>query len=181
MPLPAGTEFAGTATAVQPRLRWWTVAVPAVLAILLIVFATFATFQTMHTREAAATTAPEWAPFVDAGKSTAVALTTIDHRSVDRDVQRVLDLSTGAFNADFRSRGEDFKQKVREAQSTSQGSVTGAGLAALDGNEAKVLVAVTVRTSNANAPDQEPRAWRMRIAIQKDGETLKASNVEFVP
>ena len=44
-----------------------------------------------------------------------------------------------------------------------------------------MLVAVTVRTSNAGAPDQAPRAWRMRISVEKVGDEAKVSNVEFVP
>ena len=45
----------------------------------------------------------------------------------------------------------------------------------------QVLVAVTVKTSNAGAPEQAPRAWRMRISVQKVGDEAKVSNVEFVP
>ena len=48
-------------------------------------------------------------------------------------------------------------------------------------NGAQVLVAVTVKTSNAGAPDQAPRAWRMRITVQKVGDEAKVANVEFVP
>jgi Mce-associated membrane protein len=42
------------------------------------------------------------------------------------------------------------------------------------------LVAVAVKTSTAGAPEQDPRAWRMRITVQKDGDQAKVSNVEFV-
>ena len=35
-----------------------------------------------------------------------LALTTIDHNEVDRDVQRILDASTGAFRDDFAQRAE---------------------------------------------------------------------------
>ena len=44
-----------------------------------------------------------------------------------------------------------------------------------------MLVAVTVTPSNAGAPEQQPRAWRMRISVQKVGDDAKVSNVEFVP
>jgi len=47
---------------------------------------------------------------------------------------------------------------------------------------AEVLVAVTVNTSIAGQPEQAPRAWRMRILVQQDGDgQAKVSNVEFVP
>lgn len=48
-------------------------------------------------------------------------------------------------------------------------------------HEAQVLVAVTVKTSNAGGQDQQPRAFRMRISVEKIGDEAKVSNVEFVP
>jgi Mce-associated membrane protein len=59
--------------------------------------------------------------------------------------------------------------------------VTEAGLESQSGEGAQVLVAVTVKTSNAGAAQQEPRAWRMRLSVQKVGDEAKVSNVEFVP
>jgi Mce-associated membrane protein len=44
-----------------------------------------------------------------------------------------------------------------------------------------VLVAVSVKTSNAGAPQQDPRGWRMRLSVQKVGDEAKISNVAFVP
>jgi Mce-associated membrane protein len=39
-----------------------------------------------------------------------------------------------------------------------------------------------VKTSNAGAPEQGPRAWRMRITVEKTGDNeAKVANVEFVP
>jgi len=44
-----------------------------------------------------------------------------------------------------------------------------------------VLVAVAVKTSTVDSPEQKPRAWRMRIDVQKVGGGTKVANVEFVP
>ncbi len=70
---------------------------------------------------------------------------------------------------------------VKQAQSKSTGEVTAAGVESETGDSAQVLVAVTVKTSNAGAPEQEPRAWRMRISVKKVDNDAKVSNVEFVP
>jgi Mce-associated membrane protein len=48
-------------------------------------------------------------------------------------------------------------------------------------DEAQVLVAVSVKTSNSGAPEQEPRFWRMRITVHKTDDGVKVSNVAFVP
>ena len=111
----------------------------------------------------------------------ALNLTTIDHHQVDGDVQRILDSATGTFYDDFQKRAQPFIDVVKQAQSKSVGTISEAGLESESDDEAQVLVAVTVKTSNAGAPEQEPRAWRMRLSVQKVGEEAKISNVDFVP
>jgi Mce-associated membrane protein len=119
--------------------------------------------------------------YVAAARQTALNLSTITYQTADADFQRILDSSTGAFHDDLSKRSQPFKDVVRQAQSVSSGTVSGAGLESLDGTQAHVLVAVTVKTSNAGKPEQETRNWRMRISVDKVGQSYKASNVEFVP
>ena len=118
---------------------------------------------------------------VQAARQGALNLTTIDWQRADADVQRILDSATGEFYDDFAKRSAPFIKVVKEAKSTSTGSITEAGLESEAGDSAQVLVAVAVKTSNVGAPEQQPREWRMRIAVQKVGDVMKVSNVEFVP
>jgi Mce-associated membrane protein len=119
--------------------------------------------------------------FVQVGRQGALNLTSIDWQHADADVQRILDSATGTFYDDFQKRAQPFIEVVKQAQSKSVGTIAEAGLESDSKNEAQVLVAVTVKTSNAGAPQQQPRAWRMRITVEKVGDEAKVSNVEFVP
>jgi Mce-associated membrane protein len=119
--------------------------------------------------------------FLQVGRQGALNLTTIDFEHADADVQRILDSATGTFYDDFQKRAQPFVEVVKQAQSKSVGTIAEAGLESESDNGAQVLVAVTVKTSNAGAPEQAPRAWRMRISVQKVGDEAKVSNVEFVP
>jgi Mce-associated membrane protein len=119
--------------------------------------------------------------FLQVGRQGALNLTTIDWQQADKDVQRILDSATGTFYDDFQKRSQPFVDVVKQAQSKSVGSIAEAGLESESADGAQVLVAVTVKTSNAGAPEQAPRAWRMRIGVQKVGDEAKVSNVEFVP
>jgi len=121
--------------------------------------------------------------FLSVGRQGALNLTTIDWQHADQDVQRILDSATGTFYDDFQKRAQPFMEVVKQAQSKSEGTIAEAGLEpqSITANGAQVLVAVTVKTSNAGAPDQAPRAWRMRITVQKVGDEAKVANVEFVP
>ena len=119
--------------------------------------------------------------YVQTARQAAVNLTTIDYAEADADIKRVLDSTTGAFRDDFQQRSAPFVEVVKQARSKSEGTVTEAGLEAVNGNEAQVLLAVSVKTSLAAAPPGPPRNWRMRISVEKVGDAAKISNVQFVP
>ena len=125
--------------------------------------------------------APSWQPFVDAGRQMAVDLTTISAESVDTDVQRVLDGSTGEFHDDFSKQVAAFSDVVKAAQSNSVGTANAAALESVDGGTANVLVSVGVKTTKANQSDPESKSWRMRLVVQRVGAGYKVSKVEFVP
>jgi Mce-associated membrane protein len=114
------------------------------------------------------------------GRQGALNLTTIDYQHADSDVQRILDSATGSFYDDFSKRSKPFVEVVKKAQSKSVGTVTEAGLESQAGDEAQVMVAVSVVTTNVGEPEGEPRHWRMRISVKKMGDEAKVSNVAFV-
>jgi Mce-associated membrane protein len=120
--------------------------------------------------------------YVQVARQTAINLTTIDYAEVDADIKRVLDSATGAFHDEFQNRSKPFVEVVKKVQSKSEGTIAEAGLLTYTKDQAQVLVAVAVKTSMAAAPpDQEPRRWRMRLTVDKVGDSAKVSNVEFVP
>jgi Mce-associated membrane protein len=120
--------------------------------------------------------------YVQVARQTAINLTTIDYSEVDADIKRVLDSATGAFHDEFQNRSQPFVEVVKKVQSKSEGTISEAGVLSYTKDQARVLVAVAVKTSMAGAPpDQEPRRWRMRLTVDKTGDSAKVSNVEFVP
>jgi len=118
--------------------------------------------------------------FLQVGRQCALNLTTIDWQHADADVQRVLDSATGQFYDQFSKRKQPFIEVLKKAQSKSVGTVTEAGLESRSGDEAQVLVAVSVSTTDLGAAQEEPRHWRMRISVKKVGDDAKVSNVAFV-
>jgi Mce-associated membrane protein len=119
--------------------------------------------------------------FLQTARQGALNLTTISYTEVDADIKRILDTATGPFHDDFQTRSGPFVNVVKQAQSTSVGTITEAGLESVNGDTAQVLVAVSVKTSNAGAAGQQAHAWRMRIDVAQRGDTATVSNVEFVP
>lgn len=120
--------------------------------------------------------------YVQVARQTAINLTTISCTEVDADIKRVLDSATGGFRDEFQARSQPFVEVVKKVQSKSEGTVAEAGLVSSTAGQAQVLVAVSVKTSIGGAPaDPEPRRWRMRLTVDKTGDSAKVSNVEFVP
>jgi Mce-associated membrane protein len=120
--------------------------------------------------------------YVQAARQTAINLTSINYTEVDADIKRVLDSATGAFHDEFQNRSQPFVEVVKKVQSKSEGTISESGLLSYTNDRAQVLVAVAVKTSMAaSPPDQEPRRWRMRLTVEKTGDSAKVSNVEFVP
>ena len=111
------------------------------------------------------------------GRQGAINLTTLDFEHIDADVQRILDSATGTFYDDFQRRAPAFTDVVRQVKSKSVGTVTEAAIEAGDtATEAEVLVAVTVKSVIAGQPEQQPRAWRMRILgaeVQDDDQGVQ--------
>jgi Mce-associated membrane protein len=119
--------------------------------------------------------------FLQVGRQGALNLTTIDFQHAESDVQRIIDSATGNFYEDFKRRSQPFIEVVKKAEAKSVGTITEAAVESESDSEAQVLVAVSVKTTNAGTPEQTPRAWRMRIAVTKMGDEAKVSNVAFVP
>ncbi len=132
-------------------------------------------------RPTTAAAMPDTRPYVDAAKATAQALTTVDYRTVDRDVQRILDSATNPFYDEFEKRSADFTQTVMNAKSTSTGTIDDARLESFDNGQALVFVTATVVTVNEGQPPKAPRQWRLTITVQKVSESFKAATVEFQP
>ena len=119
--------------------------------------------------------------FLQTGRQAAINLTTINAAEADADVQRVLASAAGTFHDDFAARAPAFVEVVKKAQSKTEGTVTAAALESESPDGARVMVAVSVKTSYAGAPEQQPRLWRMRIDVQKADDVAKVTNVVFVP
>jgi len=158
------------------RRNRWVLALAAAAAVVLTAVSTWLGWQLYQSREQQ----QQREIYLQAARQAALNLTTIDYREADADIRRVLDSTTGAFREDFQKRSQPFIDTVKQAQSTSVGSITAAGLESVSDHEAQALVAVLVKTSFNGAEQAQPRSWRMRLDVEHVGNEVKVSNVEFV-
>ncbi|MFV8245427.1 Mce protein [Mycolicibacterium peregrinum] len=118
--------------------------------------------------------------FMETARQGATNLTSIDWEHAEDDVQRVLDSSTGRFYDDFEKRSKSFLDVVKQIKSKSVGTVTASALQSYSEDKADVLMSVTVRSTNAGVPKQDPQVWRMVLTVQHIEGKAKVSNVEFI-
>jgi Mce-associated membrane protein len=120
------------------------------------------------------------AGFAAAASRGITALTSLDFNHAKDDVQRIIDNSTGSFKDDYEVRAGDFVKVVEASKVIARGTVTATAVQSMTDDEAVVLVAATEEITNA-AGNKQPRAYRFRVTVTRDGDQLKLSKVELVP
>jgi Mce-associated membrane protein len=119
--------------------------------------------------------------FVQAASQGAANLLTVDYQHADADAQRILDSATGKFYDSFARRKQAYIDNAKRTRSQLVGTVTDAGLETRNGDQGRVLVAVTVKSSDPAQTHQGPHFWRIRVTVTKTGDVAKVSDVVFVP
>ncbi|MBD1319552.1 hypothetical protein [Gordonia hankookensis] len=119
--------------------------------------------------------------FTAAADRGVAAITSLDFNNAQRDVQRILDQSTGSFYNDFKGRAKDFTSVIEQSKVTTKGKVTGSAVESVNGDDAVVLVSASSDVTNAAGAKQEPRTWRLRVTVSDADGTMKISKVDFVP
>ena len=120
---------------------------------------------------------------LNAARRQAVNMTTIDYRTADRDLNRIIDNATGDLRTQFERQREQFPDILARDESVSVGTVLASGLASLEGDEAAAVVAVDATVNNtAIAKEQGAggsgvvKHYRMHMQlVQRGGRWLVAS------
>jgi Mce-associated membrane protein len=115
--------------------------------------------------------------FVQTARQEAVNIGTVDYQHADADAQRILDLATGKYYASFSRRKQSYIDSAKQRRSKTVGTVTDAGLESQSGDVGRVLVAVTVSSSDPTQAQREPQYGRMRITVRKAGDVAKVTDV----
>ena len=121
------------------------------------------------------------AEFTAAGRQSVVTLMSLDFNKAKEDVQRIIDNSTGQFHDDFKNQAEDFIKVAQDSKVITEVSINSTGVESMTDDSAVVLVSATSRVTNSAGAKQEPRSWRLSVNLERIGDQIKMSKVEFVP
>ena len=122
------------------------------------------------------------AEYAAAARQGVINLMSIDYATAQDSVQRVLDGSTGKFRANFADTAEDFVKALQDEKITTKATVNDAAVESMTADSAVVMVSATSRREGPQAPkdQQQPRLWRVVLTLERDGDQIKMSGVEFV-
>lgn len=122
------------------------------------------------------------AEYAAAARQGVINLMSIDYATAQDSVQRVLDGSTGRFRANFADTAEDFVKALQDEKIVTKATVNDAAVESMTADSAVVLVSATSRREGPKAPpdQQQPRMWRIVLNLERDGDQIKMSGVEFV-
>ncbi|WP_283138713.1 hypothetical protein [Rhizohabitans arisaemae] len=123
-------------------------------------------------------TETERALVVQAAGRHAVDLLSIDYRTVDRDIERILRSSTGGARQEYGDKA--FKETILKNKAIETGLLRASGLVSFDGDAAEVLVVAdaTIRWQGQKVKSED-RLYRWRMQVVKVGDRwLVAKSVD---
>jgi Mce-associated membrane protein len=167
----------GPVTALVPRGRpGWLAAALAVLVLALVVGGAvlFPRWQDARAEQAA------YDGVLRAATAEVIAFTTLDYRDIDPSIERVLTGATGDFKKQFEASREQLVALSKQNRSVSKGQVLRAGVVSMDADSARVVVVADSSVTNVNAPDPQPRHYRLQLDLVRQGARWLTSDLEFV-
>jgi Mce-associated membrane protein len=111
----------------------------------------------------------------------AVAVTSFDHKRLDADVQRVLDLGTPGFEREFRSAmGPNFTDRIAANKTVSSGEiVAGPRVQTVRGGAATFFV-VLDQTVTSEGSQAQPQLVRVGLLVKVQEKDHKVASVQVL-
>ncbi len=111
-----------------------------------------------------------------AARQFAVNFFTYDYRSLDRDLKRVTDQSSGAFQKDYISKEPQLRKLIPQAKVVATSTVSTAGVSLLAKDQAIVLVTADQLVNSLVAKNGQNR-YRLKLTMQQTPTGWLAADV----
>ncbi len=115
-----------------------------------------------------------------AGRQLAVNFVNVNYQTVEQDTARVKSGATGEFLKSYTAAVDGLQKAIVQNKSVSSVERIETGLVSGDADSAVVLAGVVAPTKNTAVPKGEKKTYRMKLGLQKAGETWKVASLEFV-
>lgn len=116
-----------------------------------------------------------------AARQEALHLSSMSHKTADRDVDRVLQGATGRFEQRFSAQAESIKKMLNKARVVSDGKVREAAIANVDRSSATSLVVVDGKVRNNKNPGGSARLYKYEMTLKQDGGHWRVAQLRILP
>jgi Mce-associated membrane protein len=120
------------------------------------------------------------AEFAAAAREGVATLLSIDPDHATESVQRTIDVTTGALKSQLEATSSYMAKNAKDAQVTTKATVEDAAVESMTGNSAVVLVVAKSDTTNPDKSKRPSVFWRLSVNLERDGDQLKISKLDFV-
>jgi Mce-associated membrane protein len=120
------------------------------------------------------------AEFAAAAREEVATLLSIDPAHAAESVQHTIDDTTGALKSQLEATSGYMAKNAQEAQVSTKATVQDVAVESMTGNSAVLLVVAKSDTINPDKSLRPPVFWRLSVSIDRDGDRLKMSKLDFV-
>jgi Mce-associated membrane protein len=120
------------------------------------------------------------AEFAAAAREEVATLMSIDPAHAAENVQHTIDDTTGALKSQLEATSGYMAKNAQDAQVTTKATVQDVAVESMTDNSAVVLVVAKSDTINPDKSVRPPVFWRLSVNIDRDGDRLKMSKLDFV-
>jgi Mce-associated membrane protein len=120
------------------------------------------------------------AEFAAAAREEIATLMSIDSAHAAESIQHAIDDTTGALKSQMEATSSYTAKNAQDAQVTTKATVQDVAVESMTDNSAVVLVVTRSDTINPDKSVRPPVFWRLGVNLDRDGDRLKISKLEFV-
>jgi Mce-associated membrane protein len=161
--------------ALRARISW-PVAVVVLVTLALLAFAGQRALAWQEQRQRVA----DEKAAVAAATAEVEGLIDISATTSEEDMDALLVGATAEFRSELESQADRLQEALKKNRVTATGDVVSAGMVKLEDGRATVIAAAAGTVENSGTNAAEPRNYRLRVDLQKDGDRWLVSGLEFV-
>ena len=120
------------------------------------------------------------AEFAAAAREEVATLMSIDPAHAVENLQHTIDDTTGALKSQLEATSSYMAKNAQDAQVTTKATVQDVAVESMTDNSAVVLIVAKSDTINPDKSVRPPVFWRLSVTIDRDGDRLKMSKLDFV-
>jgi Mce-associated membrane protein len=120
------------------------------------------------------------AEFVAAAREEVAAMMSIDPAHAAENIQHTIDDATGLLKSQLEVTSTYVVKNAQDARITTKATVEDVAVESMSDNSAVVLVVTKSETINADKSKRPTVFWRLSVNIDRDGDRLKMSKIDFV-